>query len=175
MYGVSTKVAKQVCEKILGAKVEKTFARWLLVRSHKGRKVSGDELLTFINTFSQEDLQVLHKIYKHEISGTVPNSLMFLGATLAFPLVFVGSTLNGLKEGLNQMVLSFFFRQTYEEDVFDDDGYVLHEKGEEEAFTCGIGPVMEVVFGVIVGSVRSVVICQDAIYQNITRRKELLG
>lgn len=96
MYGVPTKVAKQVCEKILGAKVEKTFARWLLVRSHKGRKVSGDELLTFINTFSQEDLKCLLEIYKHEIGLTVSNTTMLLAVPVGMPFICLGAQLWGM-------------------------------------------------------------------------------
>ncbi len=95
MFGVPTKVAKQVCEKILGAKVEKTFARWLLVRSHKGRKISGDELLTFINTISQEDLKVLQETYKDEIGWTVSNTTMLLAVPVGMPFLCLGTQLWG--------------------------------------------------------------------------------
>ena len=169
MYGVPTKVAKEVCEKVLGAKVDKTFARWLLVRSHKGRKVSGDQLLTFIKEFSAEDLLVLQAIYKHEIAETVPGSLMFLGATLALPFICVGSTLHGAWRGFGLMANNCCGPSEHP----DDTCLVFLSGG-----CCGIFPALGILgfcFGIVQGALESPLIYLGVIAENGIRRLELLG
>ena len=97
MYGVPTNEAKKVFETTLGGvEVDKTFARWLLVRSHKGRNVSGDQLLTFIKEFSAEDLKALQAIYTHEVRGTVSNTTMLVAGPVALPFICVGTQLLGI-------------------------------------------------------------------------------